>query len=197
MDKLEPEALSVSPRGPGTTLNAGSSLDAEFLSFDRRPDPSVPSFKTRWFRSGLFRRAISAAINREDMIRLVYRGYAHPAAGPISAANKLWFNAKVAPLRFDPQLALSLLKESRFSYGWRRAQGQRRQYGGIVSDYERGFEDTRPDRNDDPGRPSKNRHSRQFCCRWSFSRWSSRIMRTQEYEACLLGLATSRSIRIV
>src|SRR4051794_37444939 len=115
VDKLEPESFErLSRDAPAQVRNAGSSLDAEFLWFNQRPNPSVPAFKTRWFQSSLFRRAISAAINRDDLIRLVYRGYAHPAAGPIADANKIWFNSKLAATRFDPQVALKLLQQDGF-----------------------------------------------------------------------------------
>lgn len=115
VDKLEPDAFErLAKDSPGAAGDLGPSLDAEFLWFNQHAQSSMPAFKTRWFQSTLFRRAMSAAINRADLVRVVYRGHARPAAGPISPSNKLWFNSAIAPQRFDPQLALSLLKQDGF-----------------------------------------------------------------------------------
>jgi peptide/nickel transport system substrate-binding protein len=115
VDKLEPEAFErLSKDVRSGALNMGPSLDCEFLWFNQNPNAPFPDYKKGWFQSKLFRRAISAATNRDDIVRLVYRGYAHPAAGFVSPANKLWFNSKLSPPAHDPQLALKLLQEDGF-----------------------------------------------------------------------------------
>src|SRR5664279_5234568 len=60
--------------------------------------------------------AISFAINRDDLCRVVYHGHASPAFGPVSSANKFWFNAHMQPLRFDQQAALQLLRQDGFQF---------------------------------------------------------------------------------
>ena len=188
VDKMEPEAFErLSKEAPASVRNAGPSLDAEFLWFNQSPDAEFPAYKKRWFQSGLFRRAVSAAINRDDVIRLAYRGYAHGAAGPVSAANKLWFNARLSPPRFDPQVALKLLQQDGFRLdgnSLRDREGNavewslitnagskpRAQIGTIVQ------EDLR------------KIGIRVNFLPLEFQSLIERITRTQQYEACLLGL---------
>src|SRR5258708_2761193 len=74
----------------------------------------IPGFKKNWFRSATFRRAISEAINREDLSRVVFRGHAQPAVGPFSPANKFWFNSKLKPQTYNPDAALKALQGEGF-----------------------------------------------------------------------------------
>jgi peptide/nickel transport system substrate-binding protein len=76
----------------------------------------MPDWKRKWFTSSVFRRAVSGAIHREDIARIVYRGHAHVAAGPISPANRFWFNAALQPLAADPPGALKSLAAEGFSF---------------------------------------------------------------------------------
>jgi len=106
-DKLE----SASPQ---LVHDAGPSLDSEQLWFNEVAKSPLPEYKKNWFRSANFRRAISQAINREDMSRIVYRGHAQPAMGPFSPANKFWFNARLKPPVYSPNAALSTLQSEGF-----------------------------------------------------------------------------------
>lgn len=95
---------------PEAVHDVGASLDSEFLWFNAAPAPGLPEWKRKWFASAAFRHAISGAIHREDIVRIVYKGHAHAAAGPISTANKFWFNSALKPLAYnraalDPLLA--------------------------------------------------------------------------------------------
>jgi peptide/nickel transport system substrate-binding protein len=120
VDKLEPEAFErLSKDVHSEALNVGPSLDTEFLWFNQNPNAPLPAYEKKWFQSKLFRRAVSVATNRDDIVRLVYHGYAHPAAGFISPTNKFWFNSKLSPPSHDPQLALKLLQEDGFRFDGR------------------------------------------------------------------------------
>jgi peptide/nickel transport system substrate-binding protein len=115
IDKLTPELFDRLAAGaPGSAVDAGPTLDSEFLWFNeaRRAPLSEPT--KEWFQSAAFRRAVSLATNRADLCRIVYRGHASPAAGPVSPANKLWFNAALAPEPFDPSAAMKLLTAEGF-----------------------------------------------------------------------------------
>lgn len=68
--------------------DAGPSLDSEQMWFNQVAKAPIPAYKRKWFRSVAFRRAISQAINRSDLARVVFRGHAQPAVGPVSPANK-------------------------------------------------------------------------------------------------------------
>jgi peptide/nickel transport system substrate-binding protein len=106
-DKVSAEKASMAH-------DAGVSLDAEFMWFNQVPTASLPEYKKAWFRSTNFRRAVSEAINREDMARIVFRGHARPGIGPISPGNKFWFNSKLQPHPFDPKSAISRLTQDGF-----------------------------------------------------------------------------------
>ena len=99
---------------PQLVHDAGPSLDTEQMWFNQVAKSPLPQFKKNWFRSANFRRAISQAINREDLSRVVFRGHAQPAIGPFSTANKFWFNAKLKPEVYSSEAALKLLQADGF-----------------------------------------------------------------------------------
>ncbi len=104
----------LSTSSPALVHDAGASLDSEQMWFNQVSTAPIPAYKLQWFASRNFRRAISAAINREDLCKVVYNGHARPAIGPVSPANKFWFNAHLQPVRFDRQAALQLLQQDGF-----------------------------------------------------------------------------------
>lgn len=113
--ELDPESFDrVAREKPAAAKNLGASLDSEFLWFNQAPSTSLPDWKRKWFTSTNFRHAISRAINREDISRIVFRGHAHPAAGPVSPANTFWFNADLKPLPYDEQSAIRSLNADGF-----------------------------------------------------------------------------------
>src|SRR5262249_19849706 len=71
-------------KAPTAVRDLGPSLEPEMLWFNQAPRAPIPEFKKAWFRSKEFRRALSAAINREDLCRLAYRGHASPPPAPPS-----------------------------------------------------------------------------------------------------------------
>ena len=99
---------------PTLVHDAGPSLDAEEMWFNEVARAPIPGYKRIWFRSTNFRRAIAQSINYEDLSRVVFKGHAQPAAGPVSPANKFWFNEKLKPYAYDPESALKLLAQDGF-----------------------------------------------------------------------------------
>jgi peptide/nickel transport system substrate-binding protein len=99
---------------PQLVHDAGPSLDSEQLWFNEVAKAPIPGYKKNWFRSATFRRAISEAINREDLSRIVFHGHAQPAMGPFSPANKFWFNSKLTPQTYSPDGALKALQTEGF-----------------------------------------------------------------------------------
>ena len=75
----------------------GASLENESVWFNQSPKAPIPEYKRGWFQNREFRKAVSEAINRADIARVVYMGHATPSAGPITPANKMWFNEKLKP----------------------------------------------------------------------------------------------------
>jgi peptide/nickel transport system substrate-binding protein len=116
VDRLSPEGYDrVAKEKPGAARNPGPSLNSEILWFNQSPAKTIPEWKRKWFTSATFRRAISGAIHREDLIRIVYRGHAHAAAGPISSANKFWFDSSLKPRLADAPAALKSLAGEGFT----------------------------------------------------------------------------------
>ena len=99
---------------PQLVHDAGASLDAEFLWFNQVANAPIPPYKRDWFRSINFRRGVSEAINRDDLSRIVYNGHAQPAAGPVSPANKFWFNSHLHPEAHNTAAALKRLEADGF-----------------------------------------------------------------------------------
>jgi peptide/nickel transport system substrate-binding protein len=99
---------------PSMAHDAGVSLDSEFMWFNQVANSPLPAYKKAWFTSTNFRRAISESINRNDMARIVFRGHAQAAVGPVSPANKFWFNSKLQAYPFDQKAALQLLAQDGF-----------------------------------------------------------------------------------
>jgi peptide/nickel transport system substrate-binding protein len=99
---------------PQLVHDAGASLDSEQLWFNEVAKSPIPGYKKTWFRSASFRRAISEAINRDDLSRVVFHGHAQPAVGPFSPANKFWFNSKLKPQTYSSDAALKALQGEGF-----------------------------------------------------------------------------------
>ncbi len=116
IQKLSPAGFDrVEKAIPGAARSLGPSLDSESLWFNESPAKTLPEWKRAWFRSAAFRHAVSLAINRDDIARIVYNGRAHPSAGPLSPANRFWFNAALKPLPFDPDAASKSLAADGFT----------------------------------------------------------------------------------
>jgi len=99
---------------PQLTHDAGPSLDSDFMWFNQVASAPIPEYKRSWFRDANFRRAISQAINRDDLSRVVFNGHAQPAIGPVSPANKFWFNSRLKPEPYRPDTALQRLQADGF-----------------------------------------------------------------------------------
>jgi len=79
--------------------------------------PVVDPVKLRWFKEERFRQAISHAIDRDAIVRLVFFGRASPLWSFASPGNKAWFNADVKKYPYDLGQAKRLLLDAGFRYG--------------------------------------------------------------------------------
>jgi peptide/nickel transport system substrate-binding protein len=188
VDKLEPEAFErLNKEVHSGALNVGPSLDTELLWFNQSPNAPFPAYKKAWFHSRLFRRAVSAATSRDDIVRLVYRGYAHPAAGFVSQANKFWFNSKLSPASHDPQLALKLLQQDGFRFDGRTLY-DRAGHAVEFSLLTNAGSNTRTQMGAILQQDLIKIGIRLNFLPIEFQSLIERITRTAQYEACLLGL---------
>jgi peptide/nickel transport system substrate-binding protein len=115
INSIEPEVFEELSHDANVSVrDAGVSLESEMLWFNQAGKSPLPVYKKAWFTSQEFRRAISEAINREDLARVVFKGHARPAEGPVSPANKFWFNQSLKPHPHDPASALRRLQQAGF-----------------------------------------------------------------------------------
>jgi peptide/nickel transport system substrate-binding protein len=95
----------------------GPSLIREIFWFNLSDDKkAVDPVKRAWFVDQSFRQAVSYAIDRAAIARLVFAGKASPQFGFLSAGDKLWNNLNVKSYAYNPQLAQDLLMKA----GYRR-----------------------------------------------------------------------------
>ncbi len=72
--------------------------------------------KQKWFHEVKFRQAVSATIDREAIVRLVYQGRGAALWGPVTPGNRRWVNASISRPSRSLERARSLLKEAGFSW---------------------------------------------------------------------------------
>src|ERR1700732_5040710 len=99
---------------PAVARNAGTGLDGEEMWFNQTATSTLQDYKRKWFQLTEFRRAVSMAINRADLSRVVFAGYATPAFGPVSPSNQFWFNSSLPVPKHDPKGAQTLLSRVGF-----------------------------------------------------------------------------------
>jgi peptide/nickel transport system substrate-binding protein len=100
--------------------DVGPGLEYNFLMFNLNDDiegrlPEIAR-KQRWFRDVRFRRAVSAAIDRQAMARLIFHNRAAILAAHVSPGNKRWFNSSVPPPVHSVSQARELLKDAGFTW---------------------------------------------------------------------------------
>src|SRR6202167_3177266 len=78
----------------------GSGLEYNFLFFNLNDLASkgLPEIakKQAWFQDVRFRQAVSAALDRDAIVRLVYNGRATSLWGHVTPGNKLWVDSQIA-----------------------------------------------------------------------------------------------------
>jgi peptide/nickel transport system substrate-binding protein len=189
MDSLAPEYFNLLARkSPKAVHDLGPALNTEQLWFNQSPSSPLPAYEKQWYQSQAFRAAVSQAIHRSDLARIAYAGHATPAYSFLSPANKQWYNTH---LRF-PQEDLAAAARLLAAAGFRKNGNQ------LV---------------DSSGHAVKfsiltnagNRARQQMAIliqqdlsalgiqvnvvTLDFPALIERLMHTQDYEACLLGLS--------
>jgi peptide/nickel transport system substrate-binding protein len=182
-DRLQKES-------PAAAHDAGPGLDSEFVWFNQVPTAAFPDYKKVWFRSTEFRKAISLAINRDDLARIVYVGHAQPAYGPISPANHFWFNSALPVPKYDSAAALRLLTQAGFRLEGetlRDSSGNRVEFTLITSTGNKPREQMVTLIQQDLSQIGIKVNMVTL----DFPSLIERITRTFDYEACLLGFTNT------
>ncbi len=98
----------------------GPGLEFNFLFFNLNDLTSrnLPSIAARqaWFRQLAFRQAVSAAIDRDAIVQLVYRGRAYPLSGAVTPGDKLWLDRNIPPPSHSLARARQILQNAGFSW---------------------------------------------------------------------------------
>ena len=175
---------------PAVAHDAGTSLDSEFMWFNQVPTAPFPENKKAWFRSTEFRKAISMAINRDDLSRIVFAGHAHPAFGPVSPANHFWFNSSLPVPQYDSAGALRLLVKAGFRLEGstlRDSSGNRVEFTVVTNSGNKSREQMAAMIQQDLSQIG----IKVNLVTLDFPSLIERITRTFDYEACLLGLVNT------
>src|SRR2546422_3353991 len=190
--------LSRQARGY-TMTDAGSGLEYNFLFFNLN-DPGANASaeavrKQKWFSSVKFRRAVSAAVDREAIVRLVYQGRGVALWGPVTPGNKLWLNGAIPHPARSIESARALLREAGFS--WKSGSGGEAALldsEGAPVEFSILTSSSSADRHkmaaliqDD----LKQLGMRVQVVPLEFRSFLDRVMQTKEYDACVFGLANT------
>ncbi len=93
----------------------GETPSITFLALNQNPRSSVKKYKLRWFRNRLFRVALSYAIDRRNICKLVFNGLCEPLYTPITPANSNYYQEDYYPkYPYNPRKAKEILKELGF-----------------------------------------------------------------------------------
>jgi peptide/nickel transport system substrate-binding protein len=188
VNNLDPESFErLKNDAAAGTRDLGISVDTEQLWFNQTPSSPAPAHKKAWFTSTEFRLAVSEAVRRADLVRVVYRNHASPAAGPVSPANRYWANSRLLPLEASPARALDRLRKAGFTFS-----------GGVLKDS--GGHPVEFSIITNAGNKSRERMAsliqqdlaavgmRVHVTPLDFPSLIDRIAKSFDYEACLLGL---------
>lgn len=107
-------------RGQWQLADLGPSLEYNFLVFnlnglDTKKQGEIAQ-KQAWFRDLKFRRAVSAAIDRESIVKLVYGARGTPLWGNVGPGNKLWMDSSIPHPAKSLDTARQLLKSAGYSW---------------------------------------------------------------------------------
>jgi peptide/nickel transport system substrate-binding protein len=117
IQSLPPDYFELLKRtSPSSVRDLGPSLNTEQMWFNQSPGAPLPAWEKSWFASRAFRVAISRAIHRDDLARIAYLGHATPAYGFVSPANAAWYDANLSASRTDVAAAKAALAQAGFRW---------------------------------------------------------------------------------
>jgi peptide/nickel transport system substrate-binding protein len=200
ISRLGAENFSVLSRQQGsyTMSDAGPGLEYNFLFFNLSEPGEKTSAdlarKMKWFHDVRFRRAISAAVDRDAIVRLVYQGRGAALWGPVTPGNHRWGNASLSHPSRSLERARALLKEA----GFTESTGPSGEPALVDSDSKPvEFSILTSSTNADRTKMAtliqedlKQLGMRVQIVPMEFRSLIDRVTQTREYEACVLGLVS-------
>jgi peptide/nickel transport system substrate-binding protein len=138
INRLSAENFSLLNRERNRThaqlADLGAGLEYNFLVFNQNDLSSkkldAVQQKQKWFRDLKFRQAVSAAVDRESIVRLVYGTRGSALWGNVGPGNKYWMNGAIPHPSRSLENARQLLKSAGFS--WNRANALLDPSGRVV-----------------------------------------------------------------
>ena len=117
IDHIPPDYFELlKKRAPSIVRDLGPSLNTEQMWFNQSPASPLPAWERSWFQQRAFRVAVSEAIHRDDLARIAYQGHATPAYGFVSPANAVWYNRNLPAPHTDIGAARSALARAGFRW---------------------------------------------------------------------------------
>jgi peptide/nickel transport system substrate-binding protein len=190
-------ALARQPRGY-TMADAGPGLEYNFLFFNLndlggKASPDLAR-KREWFGNVTFRKAVSLAVDRAAIVRLVYQGRGAPLWGPVTPGNHRWLNEALPHQSRSLDGARSLLRSAGFD--WKKgpdgdpllvdSSGFPVEFSIVVSSSNAERTKMATLIQDD----LKQLGMRVQVVPLEFRSLLDRVMQTKEYDACVLGLVS-------
>jgi peptide/nickel transport system substrate-binding protein len=124
------------PRRGFELFDLGPSLEYNFLVFNlndlKSRNLDKIAAKQTWFADLKFRQAVSSAIDRDDIVKLVYAGRGVPLWGNVSPSNKFWVDQALPHPSRSPEGAREILRSAGFSW---RGDGQLLDHQGQVVEF--------------------------------------------------------------
>ena len=181
-----------------TMVDAGPGLEYNFLFFNLndlggKTAPEVAS-KQKWFREVKFRQAVSAAVDRQAIVRLVYQGRGAALWGPVTPGNRRWVDTEIGHPARSLDKARQLLREAGFTWtsgasgdpALTDAEGRPVEFSILTSSSNADRTKMSTLIQDD----LKQLGMRVQVVPLEFRSLIDRVMQTKEYDACVLGLVS-------
>jgi peptide/nickel transport system substrate-binding protein len=181
-----------------TMSDAGPGLEYNFLFFNLNElgekAPAEMARKQSWFRTQKFRQAVSLAIDREAIVRLVYQGRGAVLWGPVTPGNRRWANAAITYPGRSLDKSRQLLAEA----GFRLVSGENGEQKLVDADAKPvEFSIITSSSNADRAKMAalmqddlKQLGMRVQVVPLELRSLIDRVSQTKEYDACVLGVAS-------
>jgi peptide/nickel transport system substrate-binding protein len=101
------ELKKLEQSGKARLFDLGPGLDADALWFKA----DAGGQERPWLSAERFRLAVSIAVDRREYCKQVFLGACDPIAGPVTPANRAWFNPDLPLGRGEPEVAREMLAE--------------------------------------------------------------------------------------
>jgi peptide/nickel transport system substrate-binding protein len=181
-----------------TMIDAGPGLEYNFLFFNlndlgEKASPEIIQ-KQKWFQNVNFRQAVSEAVDRDAIVRLVYQGRGAALWGLVTPGNRRWVDQQLPHPPRSVEKARTLLKEAGFSWSTTsNGESTLLDSGGKPVEFSIITSSSNADRakmaaliQDD----LKQLGMRVQVVPLEFRSLLDRVTQTKEYDACVLGIAS-------